>query len=188
MKKALPLLILSVVCAVFGLRYFHRSSSLSDARFEGESGGLAEIYQAMPRKVFPAADGPWVDTGSYRGKVVLLNIWATWCQPCREEIPDLIKLQERFASREFTIVGFAIEGGDPGAVRNFVQNERFQVGTSSRLMNYPILIGSEGAAREFGFEGELPVSFLVTREGKEVKIIRGNVASEEVSKAIERLL
>jgi len=188
MKKALPFLLVSVACVVIAFRFYRPSFSLTASGSEDASGGLADMDQPLPHAVFPSVDGAWVNTASYKGKVVLVNIWATWCQPCREEIPDLINLQEKFASREFTIVAIAVDGGDGEAVRTFVQNERFHRGISSRAMNYPVLLGSDEAAREFGYEGEIPVSFLVTRDGKEVKIIRGNVASEEVSNAIEHLL
>jgi len=189
MKKVVPFLLVCVVCAVLALRFYRTGFSLSALGSEGESGGLSDMDQPLPRAVLPTVDGDWANTStSYKGKVVLLNVWATWCQPCREEIPDLIKLQEKFASRDFTIVAIAIDGGDGDVVKSFVQNERFSTGITSKAMNYPVLLGSDEAAREFGYEGEIPVSFLVTRDGKEVKIIRGNVASEEVSNAIEHLL
>ena len=85
-------------------------------------------------------------------------------------------------------MAIAVDDQGEESVKTFVEKERFLVGVSSKAVNYPVLLGSDEAARQFGFEGELPVSFLVTREGQEVKLIRGNVASEEVSNAIEHLL
>jgi thiol-disulfide isomerase/thioredoxin len=188
MKKALLFFVASSICLALALRFYRPNLSLFAAASEGDSGGLAGMDQPVPHAVLPAPDGAWVNTESYQGKVVLVNIWATWCQPCRDEIPDLIKLQEKFASRGFTVVAIAVDDQGEESVQTFVQKERFRMGVSSTAINYPVLLGSDETARKFGFEGELPVSFLVTRDGKEVKIIRGSVGSEEVSDAIQHLL
>lgn len=188
MKKALPLFVVAAICVTLAIRYYRPNLSLFASGSEGESGGLAEMDQPVPHTVLPGVDGNWVDVEKYKGKVVLVNIWATWCGPCREEIPDLIRLQEKFESRGFTIVAIAVDDQGEESVKTFVEKERFLVGVSSKAVNYPVLLGSDEAARKFGFEGDLPVSFLVTRDGKEVKIIRGAVGAEEVSQAIERLL
>jgi len=188
MKKALPFFLVSVICVTLAFRFYRPNLSGLASVSDSESGGLAGMNQPMPHSVLPTVDGNWVDMEKYKGKVVLVNIWATWCGPCREEMPDLIQLQEKFASRGFTIVAIAVDDEGEESVKTFVETERFHVGTSSKAMNFPVLLGSDEAARKFGFEGELPVSFLVTRDGKEVKIIRGNVGAEDVSDAIERLL
>jgi thiol-disulfide isomerase/thioredoxin len=188
MKKALPFFLVAAICVAVAIRYYRPNLSFFASGSEGESGGLAEMDRPMPHTVLPAVDGNWVDMERYKGKVVLVNIWATWCGPCREEMPDLIKLQEKFASRGFTIVAIAVDDQGEESVQTFVQKERFLVGASIKAVNFPVLLGSDESARKLGFQGELPVSFLVTRDGKEVKRIRGNVGAEEVSDAIEHLL
>ncbi|HET8925107.1 MAG TPA: TlpA disulfide reductase family protein [Candidatus Acidoferrum sp.] len=188
MKKALLFFAVAAISLALAFRFYRPNLSLFASASGGESGGLADMDQRLPRTVLPAVDGNWVDMESYKGKVVFVNIWATWCQPCRDEIPDLIKLQEKFASRGFTVVAIAVDDQGEESVQTFVQKERFRAGVSSTAINYPVLLGSDETARKFGFEGELPVSFLVTRDGKEVKIIRGSVGSEEVSDAIQHLL
>ena len=188
MKKALPFFIVSVICVALAFRFYRPNLSGLASASESASGGLTEMNQPAPHTVLPGVDGNWVDMEKYRGKVLLVNIWATWCGPCREEVPDLIRLQEKFASRGFSVVAIAVDDQGEESVKTFVETERFQVGISSKPMNFPVLLGSDEAARQFGFEGELPVSFLVTRDGKEVKIIRGNVGAEDVSDAIEHLL
>lgn len=188
MKKVLPFFVVSALCLTLAFRFYRPNLSWFAAASEGDSGGLGDMDQRLPHAVLPAVDGAWVDLERYKGKVVLVNIWATWCQPCREEIPDLIKLQEKFASREFTVVAIAVDDEGEESVKTFVEKERFLLGVSSKPINYPVLLGSDETARRFGYEGALPVSFLITRDGQEVKIIRGSVGAEEVSNAIEHLL
>ena len=67
------------------------------------------MNQPMPHAVMPAADDNWVDMESYKGKVVLINFWTTWCPGCRDEMPGLIRLQQEFESEGFTVVAIAVE-------------------------------------------------------------------------------
>ncbi|MHB1950945.1 MAG: TlpA disulfide reductase family protein [Acidiferrobacteraceae bacterium] len=96
---------------------------------------------------------------SFRGKVLLVNFWATWCPPCREEIPLLIRAQKRYAARGFTVVGIAVD--DPKAVRAF--SARFHI-------NYPVLLGQNASfhlMRQVGDgQGLLPYSVIFSPTGQ----------------------
>jgi|SRR5271167_186997 thiol-disulfide isomerase/thioredoxin len=188
MKKALPVFIVSLVCLAVAIRYFRPDLTGMAEASDDEAYTIADIDQPVPHAVLPTLDGDWTDMGSYRGKVLLINFWATWCPPCRNEMPELIKLQEEFASQGFTIVAIAVDDQGEESVKTFVQAKHFQVDGSSTSINFPVLLGHDEITREIGFEGELPTSILVTRDAREVKIIRGPLKAKELSSVIRGLL
>ena len=103
-------------------------------------------------------------------------------------MPELIKLQNQFGAKGFKVVAIAVDDEGEQSVKDFAQNEQFTVDGASTAINFPVLLGSDEIARKLGFEGGLPASVLVTREGNEVKIIRGPANAKEVSPLIKRLL
>jgi thiol-disulfide isomerase/thioredoxin len=188
MKKALPFFIFAILCAALAFRYFRPDlSELAEASGD-DAGNMADFDQPVPHAVLPAVDDSWVNMESYKGKVVLLNFWTTWCPGCRDETADLIKLQEEFGSKGFIVVAIAVDDEGEESVKTFVETEHFSVGGSSKRINFPVLLGSDEGARKFGYEGGLPASVLITRDAREVKIIRGPIHLREVSKAIKDLL
>jgi len=116
---------------------------------------------------------------SLKGKVVLVNFWATWCDPCRGEIPSLIEFQRKYADKGFTLLGIAMDDDGAKVVEPFVKNTKFDVSGQKMTMNYPIVIGSDSVADKFGGLIGYPTSVLLTRDGKIVKRIIGPVSSED---------
>ena len=101
-------------------------------------------------------DGNIVSTAAMKGKVVLVNFWATWCPPCREEIPELVKLQDTYKN-QLQIIGVSEdEDVPPEAVRSFARGMH---------VNYPLVIVSRELEKEFGGVPALPTSFIVSKEG-----------------------
>jgi thiol-disulfide isomerase/thioredoxin len=120
-----------------------------------------------------------IDSASLRGQVVLVNFWATWCPPCRKEIPSLMEMQDKYRSRGFTVLGISMDEGGRKVVSNFLE----KLG-----VNYPVIIGSTSLARGFGGVMGVPASFLVDREGNLVKRHDGYVSEKILSGEIEQLL
>jgi thiol-disulfide isomerase/thioredoxin len=133
-------------------------------------------------------DGKDVSLAALQGKVVFVNFWATWCDPCRIEIPWLIDMQRKYASRGFTVVGVAMDDEGQKVVAPFVAKERFDVSGQPLPMSYPIWIGSDDAADKFGGILGYPTSFLISRDGKQVQKFQGLKSQEELEKAIESQL
>jgi cytochrome c biogenesis protein CcmG/thiol:disulfide interchange protein DsbE len=133
-------------------------------------------------------DGTDVTLEQYKGKVVLVNFWATWCQPCRVEIPWLIEFNERFGPRGLVILGVAMDDEGKKVVGPWIKNQAFQVDGHPELMNYPILLGNEQIADKFGGMIGLPTSFLYGRDGKKIKTIFGVLNHDDLQKAIESQL
>jgi cytochrome c biogenesis protein CcmG/thiol:disulfide interchange protein DsbE len=133
-------------------------------------------------------DGKDLSMAQYKGKVVLVNFWATWCEPCLGEIPSLIEIQQKYAARGFTILGIAMDDDGASVVTPWVQKERFDVNGAKAQMNYPIVIGNDAAADKLGGIIGLPTSILVSRDGKIVKRTTGPLSYEELSRWVESQL
>jgi thiol-disulfide isomerase/thioredoxin len=189
MKKALPFLIGSIICIAIAVRYFQPDFSWFTLASEDDaSSNMADLSQPLPHAVMPTPNGEWVDFERYKGSVVLINFWTTWCPGCRDEMPELIRLQKEFEAEGFTVVAVAIDDEGEVPVKTYVETERFNVDGANSAINFPVLMGHDELSRKLGFEGGLPTSVLVTRDGKEVKVIRGPIHPEEVPRAIKRLL
>jgi thiol-disulfide isomerase/thioredoxin len=126
-----------------------------------------------------------VSLSQFKGKVVLVNFWATWCGPCRIEIPWLMELQDKYSTRGFTVLGVAMDEEGKSAVAPFVQKERFKVGGTPQSMNYPIVLGNDAAADKFGGLVGFPTSILISKDGRVVKRVDGLVSYDEIDEAIQ---
>jgi cytochrome c biogenesis protein CcmG/thiol:disulfide interchange protein DsbE len=143
---------------------------------------------AMPSIVMKDLNDRDVTLAQYKGQVVLVNFWATWCAPCKIEIPWMIEFQKKYSSRGFTILGASMDEEGKKAVNPFLEKERFDVDGQKEVMNYPILLANDAVAEKFGGIMGLPTSMLFTRDGKKIKTIVGLVNHDDIAKAIESLL
>ncbi len=142
---------------------------------------------AAPAVSFQNLDGQTVNLSAYRGKVVLVNFWGTWCEPCLSEIPDLIRFQQEYGSKGFTVVGVAMDDTKT-SVSSFIAKPQFDVGGRKMAMNYPVVLGSGDVAAKFGCCFGYPTSYILSRDGKIVQKIVGGVDPQAVSGLIRKLL
>jgi len=115
--------------------------------------------QPAPALSLRDLDGRALSSFDWRGKVVLLNFWATWCGPCRAEIPDLISLQEKYPDK-LLIVGLSQDLDPPAKVKEFAR---------AMNINYPVAMSTEEIERSFGGVFGLPTSFVIDTEGRIVQ-------------------
>jgi cytochrome c biogenesis protein CcmG/thiol:disulfide interchange protein DsbE len=125
--------------------------------------------QAAPAFSLRDASGAPFTLSDYRGKVVLLNFWATWCGPCREEIPSLIGLEREFKDRNFAVLGISLDQGGWDPVKPYI---------ARRKVNYRVAIGDESLAELYGHVEGLPTTFMIDRQGRIARIHVG-FASEK---------
>jgi thiol-disulfide isomerase/thioredoxin len=148
----------ALVLMIAGMvRYTHRvDADLKEAKGPGGSVKLLKDRVAVPAFTAPDLDGRMVSTAALRGKVVLVNFWATWCPPCREEIPDLIALQAKYKD-SLQIIGVAQDSGSPEDVRKFAV---------AHGMNYPSVLSSPEIEKLFPGVYALPTTFILDRDGR----------------------
>jgi peroxiredoxin len=139
------------------VRYEHMKAAVDDPQFAAAMAKLDADEQLRRNADFTLADlsGREWNLKSLRGKVVLVNLWATWCPPCRKEMPDLEVLYRRFRHRGLVIL--AISGEDGGKVKPFIAERKF---------TYPILLDPGGKVNELFRVDGIPKSFVYDREGK----------------------
>jgi len=133
--------------------------------------------QPMPAFLVNDLDGNPVSTAAWKGKVVFVNFWATWCPPCRAEIPILIDLANRYKDR-LQIVGVSVDDGDPADVKQFAKEAG---------INYPIVMADRAIVKEYGGVPALPTLFVVNPDGNVVQKHEG-LFSNELYEAEVRLL
>jgi cytochrome c biogenesis protein CcmG/thiol:disulfide interchange protein DsbE len=143
---------LALIVVVAGLYFMTRQHGVP----HGIGGAGTGEYSLAPNFSLPDLAGRRLDLSSYRGKVVLLDFWATWCDPCREEVPHFVELQKKYGGQGLQIVGISMDDG-PEAVRDFYQ--RFK-------MNYPVVMGNAETGELYGGVLGLPIAFLIGRDGR----------------------
>jgi thiol-disulfide isomerase/thioredoxin len=170
-------------------RAAHSASSASSASLTATKAKTAERVdeahvvrfaahpQPMPAFLVNDLDGRPVSTAAWKGKVVFINFWATWCPPCRAEIPILIDLENRYKDR-LQIVGVSVDDGDPADVKQFAKDAG---------INYPIVMADRTIVKEYGGVPALPTLFVVNPDGNVVQKHEG-LFSNELYEAEVRLL
>jgi thiol-disulfide isomerase/thioredoxin len=139
---------------------------------------FASNPQPMPPFLLNDLDGNVVSTAQWRGKVVLLNFWATWCPPCREEIPILVELAKKYKDT-LQIVGISVDDGSPNDVRDFAK--AFHI-------NYPVVMWSHELVSEYGGVPALPTTFLINKDGRVVQKHEGLYPPEVYETEVRSLM
>ncbi len=124
-------------------------------------------------------DGNSFSLSETKGKVVVLDFWATWCPPCRKEIPDFVLLYKQYGKDGLMIVGVALDRGGAKAVRSFVEQND---------VNYPIVLGNQRVSNLYGGISGIPTSFIIDRQGRIANKFVGFRSKEVFENAIKELL
>jgi peroxiredoxin len=140
--------------------------------------GLKVVDNAAPLFTLTDIEGKKLSLADYRGKVVLLDFWATWCTPCRAEIPHFVEMQQKLGPQGFQVIGVSMDD-DAKPVKRFYQDYR---------INYPIAVGDDKLAESFGGVLGLPVNVLIDRDGRIVKKYLGATEVTEFDKDVADLL
>jgi peroxiredoxin len=125
------------------------------------------------------ATGKTLKLSDYKGKVVLLNFWATWCEPCQEEIPWFIDFQQTYKDRDFAVVGASMDEDGWKEVMPFIQKHK---------INYRVVIATEQVSAKYGGVEALPTSFIIDRKGRIAAVHVGLVSKSIYQHDILNLL
>src|ERR1700758_3364812 len=142
---------------VFGFHMTRRSGATASA--VGNMKG-----RPAPEFALQSLDGKTVHLSDFRGKAVLLNFWATWCEPCKIEMPWFVDLQKQYGPEGLQVLGVAMDDASEKDIAQFVK----EMG-----VNYPVLVGKEAVGDEYGGIIHLPTTFYIDRSGKIVEHIEG---------------
>jgi len=134
--------------------------------------------QPAPMFSLSAVNGSILNLADYKGKVVVLDFWATWCPPCRKGIPDLIEIKKQYGDN-FEIVGVSVDTETKPDVPGFIKEYG---------INYPIVYGNMGVYNEYGGIRSIPTAFIINQDGKIFKKYVGLVPKETLVKDINSLL
>ena len=134
---------------------------------------------SAPEFALKDADGKTVHLSDYRGKVVLLDFWATWCGPCKIEIPWFKEFQRRYKDKGFEVIGVSMDDDGWEAVKPFA---------AEMGINYRIVIGNDSTADAYGGVSALPTTFVIDRKGKIAAVHVGVVSKGDIQDGIEALL
>ena len=166
---------LLAIFLVAGLYYVNRRWITPVARQDIIGGGP---HPLAPDFSLTDLSGRKLTLADYRDKVLLLNFWATWCGPCREEVPGFVDLQSKYRDQGLVVMGISMDD-DPEPVREFYQRYR---------MNYPVAMGDDALATRYGVSIGLPTSFLIGRNGHIFAKQTGAVDIELFEEAVKKLL
>jgi peroxiredoxin len=165
----------------FGALLAVASCTRETAVITDETVQAASTEQPKPAADFTLkdAEGRDVKLSDYKGKVVLLNFWATWCGPCKIEMPWFVDFQRKYKDRGFSVIAVSLDDEGWEVVRPFA--DRFE-------LNFPVVVGSDEMADQYGGIAALPTSFIINREGQIVSSHMGLVGRGEYEEDIEGLL
>ncbi len=121
-----------------------------EVKKEYKSIGLAPDFELT------ALDGSTIKLSSLKGKVVLLDFWATWCPPCRKMIPELKKVYSKYKNKGVEIIGISMDEGSLSTIKSFVDNTG---------INYPIVRGDHALSKAYGYINAIPTSFIIDKAG-----------------------
>lgn len=140
----------------------------------------AQAATPMPPFALPSAtDGATVNSDDYRGKVLIINFFATWCPPCRKEIPSFVELQKEYGPKGFSVIGISTDQGGSQLVAKFMQKMK---------INYPVVMADYQVPRDFGNILGIPTSFLVDRQGNILKRYDGYVGHSVLVRELDTIL
>ena len=163
----------AVAAFAFAFHRFNRGSAASPgARLMPAEHSLAPDFS------LPQLNGERLILSDYRGKVVLLDFWATWCDPCREEVPHFVELQNKYRDQGFQMIGVSMDDS-PEPVRDFYQQFK---------MNYPVVMGNARTGELYGGVLGLPIAFLVGRDGRIYSKHTGPIDTSSLDQEIAALL
>jgi len=170
-----PLALVVAAVVVAGMLYF--GFHMARRAGPGRTPGAAQVTDA-PDFTLESLDGKSLRLSDLRGKAVLLNFWATWCVPCKIEMPWLVELQKEYGPQGLQIVGVAMDDSSKEDIAQFAKDMG---------VNYPVLIGKNDVADAYAVPA-MPESFFIDRDGRIVDKIIGLKGKADIEESVRKAL
>ncbi|MCK9396496.1 MAG: TlpA family protein disulfide reductase [Methylobacter sp.] len=171
MKQTALIIIAAIIALGLGMTVRHFFSDVNNATSPG----------VLPEFNLPDLSGRQHNISEWRGKIIVINFWATWCPPCRKEIPDFIDLQAQYADKGLQFIGIALEDREPVAEY-----------AAATKINYPILLGGDNGialAQQLGNSiGAVPYTIIVDRQGQIIDRHPGELSKQQIVDIVAPLL
>ncbi len=174
MRRKLIGVLIALGCFIFLIANWGKPLNSQAAELEKES-----LNQSAPDFVLPSLEGKSLRLSDFKGKVIILDFWATYCPPCREEIPDFVKLYNKYRDKGLVIIGVSLDRGNIEGVKRFCRNIR---------VNYLIAIGNYEITESYGGIRYIPTTFIIDKNKNIVKKFIGFTSIEVFEREIEKLL
>lgn len=167
-------LLVAILAMLASGKYLDRARKHGPVKLVGDVQGVP-----APDFTLPSLDGRKVKLSDFRGKAVLLNFWATWCPPCKVEMPWFEDLQKQYAQDGLVVLGVAMDDSEPATIAKFAS----QLG-----VNYPVLLGTDKVSDDYGDVQYLPTTFYIGRDGTIVDKMTGLLDRKEIENAVRKTL
>ena len=167
-------LVIAIMAMLASGKYLDRARKHGVLKLVGDVQGVQ-----APGFTLVSLDGSKVSLSDFRGKAVLLNFWATWCPPCKVEMPWFVDLQKQYAKDGLVVLGVAMDDSAPAEIAKFA---------SSMGVNYPVLLGTDKVSDDYGDVQYLPTTFYIGRDGAIVDKMTGLLDRKDIDNAVKRAL
>jgi peroxiredoxin len=172
-----PVVLIVVAMVIALMLLFGFSLARRPSPTEASSSGLTN--RPAPDFTLQSLDGTTVHLSDYRGQAVVLNFWATWCGPCKIEMPWFVELQKQYGPQGLQLVGVAMDDASPKDIQSFAK----EMG-----VNYPILVGKETVGQAYGGIPFMPETFYIDRNGKIVENAFGLKSKREIEDDMKKII
>lgn len=141
--------------------------------------GDSQVASMPSFNLASAEDGSNISSRDFEDQALVVTFFATWCPPCRQEVPNLVALQEKYGNDDFTVLGISVDQGDTRAVRNFM---------SEMGINYPVVMSDTDTPKNFGDVFGVPTSFLIDHQGEIIQRFDGHVDLPVLERELRAIL
>jgi len=167
-------LLVAILAMLASGKYLDRARKHGPMKLVGDVQGVP-----APDFTLPSLDGRKVTLSDFRGKAVLLNFWATWCPPCKVEMPWFEDLQKQYGQDGLIVLGVAMDDSAPATIAKFA---------SALGVNYPVLLGTDKVSDDYGDVQYLPTTFYIGRDGTIVDKMTGLLDRKDIENAVRKTL
>ena len=150
-----------------------------DRGYAAPAASAGDVHSQAPTWELKDVQGKIVKSSDFKDKVVILDFWATWCPPCRKEIPDLVELQNQYRDKGVVIIGISVDEEGPKVVSPFIKKNN---------LNYPVVMATASVQSKFGGISSIPTTFVFDRHGQIVSKHVGFTEKSEFENEIKPLL